>query len=106
MVPTAGEDYNLVCSVLGAEQLNPIITYQWRKTSDNSDIGTNSNTLPFAPVRVSDMGNYSCMITITSNYLLENITAMTSQIVRIQSKFKHGPPVDTVTLYTFMYAMG
>ena len=87
-VPTTGEDYDLVCSVIGAEKLNPTITYQWRKNGDMSQ--SNSNTLSLiAPVRVSDAGtNYSCLVTIASSYLTGNIAAMTSYIVRIQSEFK------------------
>ena len=91
-IPTAGEDYNLICSVLGAENLNPIITYRWTKNGDmlQSIIGTNFNILSLiAPIRVSDAGtNYSCFITIASSYLTGNITAMTSHTVRIQSEFK------------------
>ena len=88
-VPIAGEYYNLTCNVFGADRLNPVITYQWRKSGDSSRIGTNSSTLLFAPVRVSNMGNYSCTVTVASNYLLRNITAVKSKTVRIQSKFKH-----------------
>ena len=87
-IPVAGEYFYLTCNVHGAEKLNPIITYQWRKSGDSSPIGTNSNMLPFTPFRVSDIGNYSCSVTVTSNYLVGNITAVTYQVVRIQSKFE------------------
>ena len=89
-VPTAGEEYDLVCSVLGAENLKPTITYQWTKNSDMlQSIGTSSNTPSFTPIRVSDAGtNYSCLVTIASSYLTGNIIAMTSYMVRIQSELK------------------
>ena len=87
-VPFAGEDYDLICSIFGAENLNPIIIYQWTKNSDSSQIGTNSNTLSFTPARISDVGNeYSCSVTIASSYLSGNIAAVVSHTVRIQSKF-------------------
>ena len=86
-VPFAGEDYDLICSIFGAENLNPIITYQWTKNSDSSQIGTNSNTLSFTPARISDAGNeYVCSVTIASSYLSGNIAAVVSHTVRIQSK--------------------
>ena len=83
----AGEDYSLICSVLGAENLNPIITYQWRKNNDSYLAGTNGAFLSFAPARISDAGtNYSCLATIVSSYLTENVVVMTFHRVRIQSK--------------------
>lgn len=88
-IPFAGEDYDLICSILGAENLNSTITYQWIKNHDSSQIGTNSNTLSFNPVRISDAGTeYSCSVTIASSYLSGNTAAVMSHRVRIQSKFK------------------
>ena len=86
----AGENYDLICSVLGAENLSPSITYQWTKNSNGQiQVGTNSNTLSFTPVRLSDAANYSCTVAITLSYLSAGmITAMASQSVRIQSRFQ------------------
>ena len=88
-IPTAGEDYSLICSVLGAENLSPIITYQWRKNNDSYLIGTNSASLSFTPARISDAGtNYSCSVTIVSSYLTDIVVLVTtSHRTRIQSKF-------------------
>ena len=107
-IPTVGEDYNLICSVLGAENLNPTITYRWTKNGDmlQSIIGSNSNILSLiAPIRVSDAGtNYSCFITIASSYLTGNITAMTSHTVRIQSEFKAIVTYCVISLYVSIWS--
>ena len=42
----------------------------------------------FAPVRVSDAGNYSCSVTIVSTYLTRVITLVASHGVRIQRELK------------------
>ena len=88
-IAIAGEDYNLVCSVLGVEHLNPIISYQWRK-NDNYLTEINSTILSLAPARISDAGaNYSCSVTIVSISLTDSVVIMTSHRVRILSKFTY-----------------
>ena len=85
-----GESYNLTCKIVGVENVHPSITYQWTKNSDRGEIqnlGSNSSTLPFTPLQLSDAGNYSCMTTITSSYLTSGITTMVSHSLRIQSRF-------------------
>ena len=88
--PTAGEDYQLTCSVSGVENLNPTIAYQWMKNSGSSQtlLGTNSNTLSFTPLRLSDAASYGCEVTISSSYLSGDIIAMSANVqdVRIQSE--------------------
>ena len=85
--PTAGEDYQLTCDVLGAENLKPTITYQWIKNSSSQiQVESNSNTLSFTPLRLSDAANYVCTVTIASNYLTGDIAAMISQEVSVQSE--------------------
>ena len=76
--------------MFGAENLNPSVTYRWTKSSDGRQIqvGTKSSTLSFAPVRLSDAANYSCVVTITSGYLTASITAMASLSVAVQSKLQ------------------
>ena len=83
--PTAGEDYQLTCSVSGAENLNPTVTYQWTK-NNGTQVGTTLNTLSFTPLRLSNTASYSCSVTTSSSYLSGDIVAMNSQDVRIQSK--------------------
>ena len=84
--PTAGESYWLTCNVSGAENLNPTTTYRWTKNSGSgqTQIGANSNTLSFTPLRLTDAASYVCEVTISSSYLTSDITAVSSFGVRIQ----------------------
>ena len=88
--PTAGEDYQLTCSVSGAENLNPNITYRWTRNSGSgqTQVGANSNTLSFTPLRLADAASYVCGVTISSSYLTGDIVAMAinPQDIRIQSE--------------------
>ena len=85
--PTAGENYQLTCSIAGAGNLNPASTYLWMKNSGSgqTQVGTNSNTLFFTPLLLSDAANYVCTVTIASSYLTGNIVVMNAQDIRIQS---------------------
>ena len=51
-------------------------------------VESNSNTLSFTPLRLSDAATYACMVTIASNYLTGDIASMISQEVRVQSEYK------------------
>ena len=84
--PTAGESYQLNCSVSGAENLNPITTYRWTRNSGSgqTQVGANSNTLSFTPLRLTDAASYVCEVTVSSSYLASDITAMNFFDVRIQ----------------------
>ena len=63
----AGQGYALICSLSGVENLNPIITYQWIKNNGTQiQVGTNSNTISFSPLRLSDAGQYTCQVTVDS----------------------------------------
>ena len=90
--PTAGEDYQLTCSVSGAENLNPTTTYRWIRSSSSgqTQVGTNSNILSFTPLRLADAASYFCEVTIHSSYLTGNIVAMniSPQSITIQSEFE------------------
>ena len=92
VTPTAGEDYQLTCSVSGDENLNPTnTTYRWTKNSGSSQtqVGTNSSTLSFTPFRLSDAASYVCEVTIRSSYLASDITAVTNSFsIRIQCELK------------------
>ena len=88
--PTAGENHLLTCSVSGAENLSPTITYRWAKNNGTqSKVETNSNNLFFTPLRLSDAASYGCEVTISSSYLSGNIVAMSAntQDIRIQSEY-------------------
>ena len=86
--PTAGENYLLTCSVSGAKNLSPTITYRLTK-NNGTQVGANSNTLFFTPLRLSDAASYGCEVTISSSYLSGNIVAMSAntQDIRIQSEY-------------------
>ena len=74
--PAAGQSYSLMCTVTGAGSLNPTINYmyQWFKTTPSrTQVGTNSPTLTFDPLVLSDTGHYNCEVTITSNQLTQDV---------------------------------
>ena len=81
--PIAGQSYNLTCSVQGAKNLDSSITYQWIK---NDIIRQNSSTLSFSPLRLSDAGVYTCRVTVSSDYLDNDLTANSSISLNISSK--------------------
>ena len=80
----------LTCDVSGADNLNPTITYQWTRNdgSTQTPVGTNSNTLTLSPLRLSDAGDYNCSVTVSSNFLNNNIitSSNNTQSVMIQSE--------------------
>ena len=61
--PTAGQNYQLTCSVNGAGNLNPTIIYQWIKSSGSgqTQIGVSSSTLSFTSLRLSDAAIILCL---------------------------------------------
>ena len=85
--PAAGQNYSLMCTVSGADSLYPTINhYQWVHT--RSQVGTNSPTLTFDPLVLSDAGQYSCEVTISSSLLSRNITIVSKHYrLRFISKF-------------------
>ena len=81
--------YTLICSVCGAENFNPTITYQWTKnngTETQIQVGDDP-TLSFSPLRLSDAGRYTCQATVSSPQLNNSITMMDSHDVTFQSEF-------------------
>ena len=79
-----------MCSVSGAENLNPSITYQWTKnmngTQTQIQVGAD-NILSFSPLRLSDAGWYTCQATVSSPYFNNNITMIDTEDVALQSEF-------------------
>ena len=74
--PAAGQSYSLTCTVTGADSLNPIINYQWFKTTPNrTEVGTNSPTLTFDPLVLSNAGLYNCEATLV---LTQDVTVVSS----------------------------
>ena len=76
-----GENYNLTCTVMGADKLSPMISYKWIQNGDI--VETIDNILSFSHFRLSNTGIYSCTVNISSNYVKEIIT-MTSNTTTLQ----------------------
>lgn len=84
----AQKGYSLVCSVNGAENLNPSISYQWTKnngTQIRMQTGNDPQVLSFSFFRLSDVGEYTCLATISSSYV-HDIIVMESQHIAIHSE--------------------
>ena len=84
-------DNALTCDVTGAGNLTPKIDYRWTRNDGNTQthIGTNSNTLSLSPLRLSNIGDYTCNITVNSTLLNSNFSASADNIqsVLIQGEF-------------------
>lgn len=71
IITPGGQGFSLECTIFGAEALNSILTYQWTKNNSTGQmqVGSNTNILSFSSLRLSDAGQYSCQVTVTSRYL-------------------------------------
>lgn len=68
--PTLSSNYSLFCVASGIEELNPTVTYQWfQYNSTKMEVGSNSSSLSFTALSLSNAGNYTCVITVNSSYL-------------------------------------
>ena len=87
--PVLGQNnYTLTCNIMVADRLCPYrTTYQWTKNDSITEVEVDneSNTLSFSPLRLSDVGKYTCQATVRSFRINDDITVMGSQDVRIQS---------------------
>jgi hypothetical protein len=61
--PTAGESYSLTCTVSGADRLDYMASYQWRKDG-NVLVGETAVALSFSPFRLLHAGQYTCEVTV------------------------------------------
>ena len=97
--PVLGQSYSLMCIVTGAGSLNPTINYQWFKTTPNrTQVGTNSPTLTFDPLVLSDAGLYSCEATISSYQLSQDVTITSNEYeIRFASKYITIPALCVVS---------
>ena len=77
--PAFGRSYSLICTVTGADpSLNVDITYQWFREHSTSSglvtrVGTDSSRLHLESLSLSDVGLYTCMTTVSSSFLSEDI---------------------------------
>ena len=70
-----GGDLSLSCRIFGHENLaNLSVEYQWLK--NGSTLYHNSSMLTFAPLKLSEAGLYTCIVTISSSYLLDKLYPM------------------------------
>ena len=100
--PILRQSFTLTCDISGVENLQPNITYMWMKmnsTETPSQVGNNSNLLFFPELDTSDVGNYTCSVSISSRYLIERISNDSNPIsisfqgknfsTKKNSKFQH-----------------
>ena len=86
---TLGHNTSLTCTVDGlSDNLNASVTYQWSKTNEThiTHIRSVPRNLSFAPLRLSDAGNYTCQVTVDSNRLNRSINVATFKIVYVESE--------------------
>ena len=85
-----GENIQLICTIIGADNLQPITTYQWNKNNGSwMTIGSNSTSLDFSPLRLSDAANYSCEVIITSPHLNQTLQIRSTPPFTVQLQGEH-----------------
>ena len=104
--PATGERYSLMCTVTRADSLNPTINYQWFKTTPSrTQVGTNSSILTFDLLVLSDAGQYSCEVTISSFLLSRNIVIVSKHSrLKFISKFTDHAPLKLFPVCEFQTA--
>ena len=110
---TPGHNTTLTCMVDGLnDNLDVSVTYQWSKANEIlTQIRTVSPNLSFAPLRLSDAGNYTCKVTVDSNRLNRSINVATFKIAYVESELFNDIAVcvtinvhlTTVTVPIFVY---
>ncbi|XP_064386138.1 mucin-2-like isoform X3 [Halichondria panicea] len=74
--PMAGQSYSLTCTVTGAEALTPTISYQWFEgSSSRVMLPTTFADLTFDLLNLSDAGQYSCDVIVSSPFVTSDLTA-------------------------------
>ena len=67
----AGQSFTLTCSLTGGDTLSPTVSYQWRR---GESLLNNSPTLHFDFLYLSNAGQYSCVVTLSSSQLDQEYT--------------------------------
>ena len=84
------ENYTLTCNILVASHLCPSVTYQWTKNNNTvTPLETLPNSISFSSLRLSDVGQYACRVTVSLFYLnniISNTTVMELHNLKLQSK--------------------
>ncbi len=79
----------MTCNVDVSDNLCPLISYQWTKnngTVTQLEAGIEPNTLSLSPLRLSDAGLYTCLATVRSLRIANDVTVTGTHEVRIQGK--------------------
>lgn len=81
----AGKSYTLICNVSHPKYLNPTFEYQWFKDNGTlTRVGTNSSTLSFHFLRLSDIGWYTCTIIIDYTHVSGPTSHVSSRAFELQ----------------------
>ncbi len=94
--PMAGQNFTLTCSLTGGDSLSPTVSYQWRR---GESLLTNSPTLHFDSLYLSDAGQYNCVVTLSSSQLDQehsitgtyNIEFTSEFTMYVKNLFEHNP---------------
>ena len=91
-VGTAGELFSITCMITGADNLEARFNFSLIAGGNNTvihhDAGTSEiHSIHNFTARASDAGMYTCKVTVTSSFLDEPITSMSTAVtLSIQSK--------------------
>ena len=88
IVLIGGQGFSLSCVVSGAENLNPIITYNWIKDNGTQIVvDSHGSVLSLPSLRLSDAGQYSCQVIVNSPYLRDNLDVTSTHFaIHLQGK--------------------
>ena len=72
---TTGTNFSLICIINGTEKLRSELTFEWMHFNGTvlEKAGTNSRDLHFSPLKLSDAGEYTCTVNISSSLLKTNL---------------------------------
>ncbi len=82
--PKAGQSFSLTCSLTGGASLQPTLSYQW--TREGGSLMTSTATLNFDTLYLSDAGQYSCQVILTSSQLEGQHTVAAHYSIHFTSK--------------------
>jgi hypothetical protein len=89
--PILGQTYTVTCNVHVIDNLCPLISYQWTKnngtvTQLEASHRIEPNILSLSPLRLSDAGLYTCLATVRSFRIANDVTVTGTHEIRIQGK--------------------
>ncbi len=86
-VPMAGQSFSLTYSLSGGASLQPTLSYQW--TREGGSLMTSTATLNFDTLYLSDAGQYSCQVILTSSQLEGEHTVAAHYTIKFRSKLEN-----------------